>query len=252
MCSAVIKPRSIKVGSNTVELEGFVGRTAFITGGARGIGCSIAERLRDLGAAVAVGDLTPPEIADVRGVQLDVTDEASVQAAVQDVTSALGSIDILVVNAGIFVIEPFEETTLASWQRTMAVNLTGAFLVAKAVLPGMRERRFGRVITLGSSAGVTGGAKSVAAYAASKAGLMTLTKSIANEYAGFGVTANTLAPTLIDTDMIADMRQMEDRIPVGRFGRPQEVADLVAYLASAHAGFITGATIDINGGFLVR
>ena len=235
-----------------MELEGFAGRTAFITGGARGIGRSIAERLRDLGAAVAVGDLTPPEIPDVRGVQLDVTDEVSVQAAVQDVTTALGPIDILVVNAGIFVIEPFEETTLASWQRTMAVNLTGAFLVARAVLPGMRERGFGRVITLGSSAGVTGGAKSVAAYAASKAGLMTLTKSIANEYAGFGVTANTLAPTLIDTDMIADMRQMEERIPVGRFGRPQEVADLVAYLASAHAGFITGATIDINGGFLVR
>ena len=235
-----------------MELEGFAGRTAFITGGARGIGRSIAERLRDLGAAVAVGDLTPPEIAHVRGVQLDVTDEASVQCAVQDVVTALGPIDILVVNAGIFVIEPFEETTLASWQRTMAVNLTGAFLVAKAVLPGMRERGFGRVITLGSSAGVTGGAKSVAAYAASKAGLMTLTKSIANEFAGFGVTANTLAPTLIDTDMIVDMRQMEERIPVGRFGRPQEVADLVAYLASSHAGFITGATIDINGGFLVR
>lgn len=239
-------------GSNTVELEGFAGRTAFITGGARGIGRSIAERLRDLGAAVAVGDVAPPEIPGVRGVQLDVTDEASVHHAVTDVTSAIGPIDILVVNAGIFVIEPFEETTLASWQRTMAVNLTGAFLVAKAVLPSMRERGFGRVITLGSSAGVTGGAKSVAAYAASKAGLMTLTKSIANEYAGFGVTANTLAPTLIDTDMIADMRQMEDRIPVGRFGRPQEVADLVAYLASSHAGFITGATIDINGGFLVR
>ena len=235
-----------------MELEGFAGRTAFITGGARGIGRSIAEQLRDLGAAVAVGDLTPPDIPNVRGVQLDVTDEGSVQHAVQDVATALGPIDILVVNAGIFVIEPFEETTLASWQRTMAVNLTGAFLVAKAVLPGMRERGFGRVITLGSSAGVTGGAKSVAAYAASKAGLMTLTKSIANEYAGFGVTANTLAPTLIDTDMIADMRQMEERIPVGRFGRPQEVADLVAYLASSHAGFITGATIDINGGFLVR
>jgi 3-oxoacyl-[acyl-carrier protein] reductase len=108
------------------------------------------------------------------------------------------------------------------------------------------------VVVIGSSAGVTGGTKSVAAYAASKAGLMTLAKSIANEYAPHGITANALAPTLIDTDMIANMRQLEDRIPVGRFGRPQEVADLVAYLASEHAGFITGAVVDINGGYLVR
>lgn len=235
-----------------MELEGFEGRVALVTGAARGIGRTIAERLRDLGAQVAVGDLQAPEIPECFGVALDVTDEVSVQVAVDRTQAKVGPIDILVVNAGIFVIEPFEQTTLASWERTMAVNLTGAFLVAKAILPGMRERGFGRVITLGSSAGVTGGTKSVAAYAASKAGLMTLTKSIANEYAGAGITANTLAPTLIDTDMIADMRQMEERIPVGRFGRPQEVADLVAYLASAHAGFITGATIDINGGFLVR
>jgi NAD(P)-dependent dehydrogenase (short-subunit alcohol dehydrogenase family) len=150
------------------------------------------------------------------------------------------------------VIEPFEETSLQSWQRTLDVNLTGGFLISRAVVPGMRDRGYGRIVSIGSSAGVTGGTKSVAAYAASKAGLMALTKSIANEYASHGITANALAPTLIDTDMIADMRQLQDRIPVGRFGRPAEVADLVAYLASAHSGFITGAVVDINGGFLVR
>lgn len=235
-----------------MELTGFDGRTALVTGGARGIGRSIAEKLRDLGAQVAVGDLAQPDIPGCTGVRLDVTDEASVRRAVDEIDRGLGAVDILVINAGIFVIEPFEETSLASWQRTLDVNLTGGFLVSRAVLPRMRERGYGRIVSIGSSAGVTGGTRSVAAYAASKAGLMTLTKSIANEYASFGITANALAPTLIDTDMIADMRQLEDRIPVGRFGRPEEVADLVAYLASDHAGFITGAVVDINGGYLVR
>ena len=183
---------------------------------------------------------------------MDVTDESSVESALELVRGTLGPIDILVINAGIFVIEPFEETSLSSWQRSLSVNLTGGFLVSRSVLPGMRERGYGRIVAIGSSAGVTGGTRSVAAYAASKAGLMALTKSIANEYASFGVTANALAPALIDTDMIAEMRQLEERIPVGRFGRPREVADLVAYLASEHAGFITGAVVDINGGYLVR
>jgi NAD(P)-dependent dehydrogenase (short-subunit alcohol dehydrogenase family) len=235
-----------------MQLDGFDGRTAFVTGGARGIGRTIAETLRDLGARVAVGDLSAPDIPGCMGFELDVTDEASVASAVGGIEAAAGPVDILVINAGIFVIEPFEETSLRSWQRTLDVNLTGGFLVSRAVLPGMRERGYGRIVSIGSSAGVTGGTKSVAAYAASKAGLMTLTKSIANEYASHGITANALAPTLIDTDMIADMRQLQDRIPVGRFGRPGEVADLVAYLASAHAGFITGAVVDINGGYLVR
>jgi NAD(P)-dependent dehydrogenase (short-subunit alcohol dehydrogenase family) len=235
-----------------MQLDGFDGRTAFVTGGARGIGRTIAETLRDLGARVAVGDLSAPDIPGCMGFELDVTDEASVASAVGGIEAAAGPVDILVINAGIFVIEPFEETSVQSWQRTLDVNLTGGFLVSRAVLPGMRERGYGRIVSIGSSAGVTGGTKSVAAYAASKAGLMTLTKSIANEYASHGITANALAPTLIDTDMIADMRQLQDRIPVGRFGRPGEVADLVAYLASAHAGFITGAVVDINGGYLVR
>lgn len=235
-----------------MELDGFEGRVALVTGGARGIGRSIAERLRDLGGRVAIGDLQAPEVPGCFGVSMNVTDEGSVTNAVSRVRSEVGPVDIVVVNAGIFVIEPFEETSLQSWQRTLDVNLTGGFLVTRAVLPGMRERGYGRVVVIGSSAGVTGGTKSVAAYAASKAGLMTLAKSIANEYAPHGITANALAPTLIDTDMIANMRQLEDRIPVGRFGRPQEVADLVAYLASEHAGFITGAVVDINGGYLVR
>jgi NAD(P)-dependent dehydrogenase (short-subunit alcohol dehydrogenase family) len=235
-----------------MELDGFTGRGALVTGGARGIGREIAERLRDLGAQVAVGDLSVPEIPGCTGIQMDVTSEESVRAGVRLARESVGSIDILVLNAGIFVIEPFEDTTLESWQRSISVNLTGAFLVAREVLPGMREAGYGRVVSIGSSAGITGGAKSVAAYGASKAGVMALAKAIASEYAPHGVTSNALAPTLIETDMVKGMADMAARIPVGRLGQPAEVADLVAFLCSAHAGFITGAVVDINGGFLIR
>jgi NAD(P)-dependent dehydrogenase (short-subunit alcohol dehydrogenase family) len=235
-----------------VELDGFSGRVALVTGGARGIGREIALRLRGLGAQVAIGDVTQPEVEGCLGLQMDVTDEPSVVAATARVRDELGSIDILVLNAGIFVIEPFEETTLRSWQRSIDVNLTGSFLVAHAVLPMMRESGYGRVLSIGSSAGITGGAKSMAAYGASKAGVMALAKSIASEYAPFGITSNALAPSLIETDMVAGIADMADRIPVGRLGRPTDVADLVAFLCSEHAGFITGAVVDINGGFLIH
>lgn len=235
-----------------MKLDGFSGRGALVTGGARGIGREIAERLRDLGAQVAVGDLTVPEIPECTGIQMDVTNEESVKVGIQQARAAVGSIDILVLNAGIFVIEPFEETSLESWQKSIAVNLTGAFLVAREVLPAMREAGYGRVVSVGSSAGITGGAKSVAAYGASKAGVMALAKAIASEYAPHGITSNAVAPTLIDTDMVKGMPDMAARIPIGRLGQPAEVADLVAFLCSAHAGFITGAVVDINGGFLIH
>jgi NAD(P)-dependent dehydrogenase (short-subunit alcohol dehydrogenase family) len=234
-----------------MQLDGFEHRVAFVSGAARGIGRTIAETLRDLGARVAVGDLQAPEHEGILGVPLDVTSEASVDAAFTRVEAELGPVEILVLNAGIFVIEPFEETTLASWQRSIDVNLTGAFLCAKRAVPAMREARYGRIVAIGSSAGKTGGAKSTAAYGASKAGVMVLAKALAGEYASFGITSNALAPSLIDTDMIASMPDMHTRVPVGRLGTVHDVADTVAFLCSAHAGYITGEVVDVNGGFLI-
>lgn len=236
-----------------LQLDGFHRRTALVTGAGRGIGRKIGNTLAAQGAAVAFADLEVPTDLpdDAIGIEMDVTSESSVDDGVGEIERRLGPVDVLVVNAGIFRIEPFEETTLDSWRTTMAVNLDGAFLCCRRVLPTMRERQFGRIVAIGSSAGKTGGSKDVAAYAASKAGVMALAKSIASQYASMGITANALAPTLIDTDMIAGMSDLHSAVPVGRLGRPQEVADLVAYLASDHAGFITGEVVDINGGFFI-
>jgi NAD(P)-dependent dehydrogenase (short-subunit alcohol dehydrogenase family) len=234
-----------------LRVEGLEGRVAVVTGAGRGIGKSIAETLAGNGARVAALDLEPPELPGMLGVACDVGDEDAVDQAFSRVETELGTVSVLVLNAGIFPILPFEETSLEVWNRTLAVNLTGGFLCARRALPGMREQRYGRIVAIGSSAGKAGGARAVAAYAASKAGLMTMAKSIANEYAAHGITSNALAPTLIDTDMIADQRDLVSRIPVGRFGKPEEVAALVTFLCSEHAGYITGEVTDINGGFLV-
>ncbi|MBX3098110.1 MAG: SDR family oxidoreductase [Salinibacterium sp.] len=235
-----------------MQLDGFTDRVAIITGGAGGIGREVAERMIALGARVAVTDARESDVPGCLNVQMDVTDEANVRAGVSRIVSELGAPAILVQAAGIFRVEPFEETSAASWNLSIAVNLTGAFHVAQAVLPHMREAGYGRVVALGSSAGITGGSKSTAAYGASKAGVMALTKAIATEYAPYGITSNALAPSLIETDMVANIAELVTRVPVGRLGQPGEVADLIAFLCSEHAGFITGAVVDINGGFLIH
>jgi len=237
-----------------LHLEGVADRVAVVTGAKQGIGRRIAEVLAAQGARVAGLDLEAPrydEALGIAGIACDVTDAGSVDAAFGDVERRLGPAHILVANAGVYIIEPFEEIAISSWRRTIEVNLTGVFLCAQRALPGMRRMGYGRFVAIGSSAGKTGGARNCGAYAASKAGAMTLAKSIASEYAAHGVTANALAPALIDTAMIAETRNMVERVPVGRLGTPDDVAALVAFLCSAHAGYITGEVVDVNGGFLI-
>ena len=235
-----------------MQLDGFTDRVAIVTGGAGGIGRKVAETMLGLGAKVAVTDARETDVSGCLSVRMDVTDEADVRAGIERIVAELGTPAILVQAAGIFRIEPFEATTDVSWDLTIAVNLTGAFHVAQAVLPLMREAGYGRVVTLGSSAGITGGSKATAAYGASKAGVMALSKAIATEYAPYGITSNALAASLIETEMVTGIADLVSRVPVGRLGQPSDVADLIAFLSSAHAGFITGAVIDINGGFLIH
>ncbi len=234
-----------------LKVDGLEGRTAVVTGAARGIGRCIAELLAAQGARVAALDLQGVEYDGVLSVTCDVTDADSVDAAFGRIERELAPATVLVLNAGIFIVEPFAETTLTTWQRTLDVNLVGAFLCAQRALPAMRQQGYGRIVALGSSAGKTGGAKSCAAYGASKAGIMALAKSIASEYAAEGITSNALAPSLIDTPMVENIRDLASRIPVGRLGTPDDVAALVVFLCSGHAGYITGEVIDINGGFLI-
>jgi 3-oxoacyl-[acyl-carrier protein] reductase len=234
-----------------LRVDGLDGKVAVVTGAGGGIGGALVETLRAQGAKVAAVDLQPPSLECELAVAMDVREAAAVDRGFAEVEETLGPVQVLVLNAGIFVIEEFEHTEPASWQRTIDVNLTGAFLCARRALPGMRDAGWGRVVAIGSSAGKTGGSKAMAAYAASKAGIMSLAKSIASEYAAAGVTSNALAPSLIDTPMLSGIADLASRIPVGRLGRPQDVADLVAFLASDHAGYITGEVVDVNGGFLI-
>ena len=233
-----------------INVHGLEDRVAVVTGAGRGIGLRIAESLLANGARVAALDVVPPEREDILAIECDISDEAAVNAAFDQVEAALGPASVLVLNAGITSLAPFEKTSTELWERTLSINLTGAFLAARRAIPGMRAMGYGRIVALGAAAGKSGGTRS-AAYAASKAGLMTLVKSLAAEYARDGITANVVAPALIDTGMLVNARELVERVPVGRLGTTDEVAALVTYLASGHAGYITGEVVDINGGTLI-
>lgn len=229
-------------------------RLALITGGARGIGLASARRLRDDGVNVAVADLLADELAQVADQVtsthvLDVTDAT----AVTDLVAELGGVDILVNSAGI--VGPnmaFWDVSDADWQATFEVNVTGTFNTMRAVVPGMRERGWGRIVNIASIAGKEGN-PNIAAYSASKAAVIGLTKSAGKELATDGVIVNAVAPAVIDTPMNADtapevLDYMVGKIPMGRTGTPEEVAELVAWLASDRCSFSTAMVYDISGG----
>jgi len=239
---------------NEIDLEN---RVAAVTGGARGIGYAIAERFRRSGAKLALWDLDGAEEAAVKlggiGVRVDVTDAAGVAEAVQETERRLGPIDILVASAGITgPNRTVADYPVDSWRLVIEVNLTGVFLCNRAVVPGMTKRNYGRIVNIASVAGKEGN-PNAAAYSASKAGVIGLTKSLGKELAATGVRVNCVAPAVVKTDLLAQMTEqhiqfMLSKIPMGRFGTVEEVAALVAWLASEDCSFSTGAVFDLSGG----
>jgi 3-oxoacyl-[acyl-carrier protein] reductase len=234
------------------------GKVAVVTGGARGIGRGIAERLAAEGARVAVWDRDPALLdraafAPHLVLGVDVTDLASVEAGVVKTREALGSIDIFVNNAGINgPVIPTWDYPLDAWSQVLAVNLTGVFHCCRAVLPGMRERGQGRIVNVASIAGKEGN-PGIGAYAAAKAGVIALTKSMARELVGTDILVNCVAPVLTETDLFREMTAdhiaaMKAKIPMGRLLTVPEIAAMVAWIAGPDCTFTTGFTFDISGG----
>ena len=226
----------------------FTSRVALVTGGASGIGAAVAERLSGDGAHVVTFDASAS--ADIQG---DVTRSSDLEGAAKQIEEQHGRLDILVNSAGI----PGEslrtvDVTDEEWNRVLAVNATGSFYACRAVLPGMIERGYGRIVLVASIAGKEGNPMA-GAYSASKAAVIGMTKAIGKDVAGTGVLVNCIAPAVIETPILEGLSQhhidyMVERIPLGRVGRADEVAALVAWLASEECSFSTGATYDISGG----
>ncbi len=244
----------------TIDLSG---RTAFVTGSTRGIGLAIARALHGAGARVAIvgrdlarAQSVAGELGDgAAGVACDVAVEAQVAGAVAAAESALGPIDILVNNAGLTRDNLLLRLTTADWDTVLSANLTGAFYTTRLVIKGMMKRRWGRVVNVTSIVGLMGN-KGQSNYAASKAGLIGFTKSVAKEYASRGVLANCVAPGYIETDMTAalpdDARAtLLEGIALGRLGRPEDVAGTVLFLASDLAGYVTGQVLVVDGGMVI-
>jgi NAD(P)-dependent dehydrogenase (short-subunit alcohol dehydrogenase family) len=246
-------------------LEDFTGRVALVTGAFRGLGLSTAERLATRGASVAVhvrdserAQLAARGLGD-RGFAVagDLGSPSDLQAIVDRTLDRFGRLDILVNNAAVALSTRFEKITEEEWRRTFEINVTAVFLLIRAALPAMREQQYGRIVNLSSTAGKTVSTLGGAHYTASKAALLGLTRAAAKELGPYGITVNAVCPGLFDTELTrenATPEQLEaiaQTFPVRRLGDPFEVADLICFLASEAAGYITGASLDINGGDLM-
>jgi 3-oxoacyl-[acyl-carrier protein] reductase len=248
----------------TVTTDNLSGKTALITGGAKGIGRACCLRLAAAGANVAINYLTSEEAAQQTArlveeqgakatvLQADVSQADQVEQMINAVESSLGPVDLLVNNAGIFDYVDHRETTQQQWQRTMDFNLNSAYLVTWAVKEGMAERGFGRIVNIASIAGLRARPHSIA-YAVSKAGMIALTKSLAEAIAGDNIRVNAIAPGLIETDIIANVdpaakQKLIDATPMRRLGQPEEIAEVAFFLLSEQSSFMTGQTIVASGG----
>lgn len=240
---------------------GLAGKVAIVTGAAGGIGLACCRALVGEGANVVVADLDGAAAEALArelgttcvGIGGDVANTDDAQRLVETAVATFGRLDVLVTCAGIFHATPLDQITAAEWDHVQAVNLKGTFLVAQAALRVMIPNRRGRIVTVASLAGQTGGIGAGASYAASKAGVVALTKSIARFAGPHGITANCVNPGLIETPMLDDWPQeaLERTVamtPLGRMGTPEEVADTVVWLASDRAAFVQGAHMDVNGG----
>lgn len=239
----------------------FEGRAAIVTGGARGIGRAIVERLASEGAGVLIADIdeatgnqVASEIgANAKAFKLDVTSEASWNDAVAAAAGAWGKVDILVNNAGIAGRSaPAWELSVQEWMDVINIDLTGVFLGCRAVMPGMIEHGYGRIVNIASIAGKEGNPNAVP-YSAAKSGVIGLTKAVAKEVATKGVIVNCITPAVIETEILKQVSEehikyMTSRIPMGRVGQPREVAALATFLASEEVTFSTGAIFDLSGG----
>src|SRR5262245_6542432 len=233
--------------------NGFTGRVALVTGGGSGIGAATAARLLDAGARVASLDLQEIAPDGAVAIAADVTDSAQVDRAVARAEAELGPLDVLVCSAGV----PGEslrtvDVSDEEWKRVFAINADGVFWCNRAVLPGMVERGYGRIVNVASIAGKEGNPMA-AAYSASKAAVIAMTKAIGKDVAGSGVLVNCIAPAVVDTPILDALSPnhidyMVERIPLGRMGTAVEVAALICWLASEECSFSTGATFDISGG----
>jgi 3-oxoacyl-[acyl-carrier protein] reductase len=232
---------------------GFEGRTALVTGGAGDIGAAAARRLAANGAQVATFDLRAAELDGVLGLTGDVTRSEDIDAAVARVESELGPLDILVCAAGVSGESlPTTEVTDDEWRRVFAINSDGVFFANRAAVRVMIPRGYGRIVNIASIAGKEGNPMATA-YSASKAAVIAMTKSIGKDLAESGVLVNAIAPAVIKTRMLGDMSEehvgyMVEKIPMKRMGEPDEVAALIAFLASEECSFSTGATFDLSGG----